>query len=209
MNARIANRPVRARVYDIRDANITLPPEVLVDTNAWLCTQYSRFSLPSVRPETPDYSDFIARCLNENCVLRRSSFTLPEMSHIIEKEEVGFSNANSGRRISVKDSRYDIRLRRKVLVEIVTTWRGVESASQASPGLNITAGTPTVMLRDIGQYKLDGYDLFLLQEARATGTLAVLTHDFDYLSVPDLCVFTANAAGIDAARQAGRLRTIW
>ncbi|MGO4503258.1 MULTISPECIES: hypothetical protein [unclassified Dyella] len=131
------------------------------------------------------------------------------MSHIIEKEEVGFSNANSGRRISVKDSRYDIRLRRKVLVEIVTTWRGVESASQASPGLNITAGTPTVMLRDIGQYKLDGYDLFLLQEARATGTLAVLTHDFDYLSVPDLCVFTANAAGIDAARQAGRLRTIW
>lgn len=207
VNAGKAPRQVKARAYDIRDSAIALPPRILVDTNAWLCTQYARYSLPGVRAEASLYSDFIARCLNEGCILVRSAFTLPEMSHVIEKEEVDFSNGRSGRNLSVKDSRYETTIRRKVLSEIVTAWRGVESCSAPSPGLAINQGTLAEFLSDIGQYKLDGYDLFLLQEARATQTLAVLTHDRDYLSVPDLCVFTAHAEGINAATHFGRLRT--
>lgn len=209
MSLKTGNTPrqVRARAYDIRDSNITLPSRILVDTNAWLCTQYPRYSLPGVRAESPWYSDFIARCLNEGCVLVRSAFTLPELSHVIEKEEVDYSNNQSGKNINTKDSRYETAIRRKVISEIVTAWRGVESCSEPSPGLNIDQAALATFLGDLGQYKLDGYDLFLLQEARATGTLAVLTHDRDYLSVPDLRVFTAHAEGIKSATHFGRLRT--
>lgn len=198
-------RRVYARAKDIRDPKVTLPERLLVDTNAWLCTQYSPFSLPGGRPEAQDYSDFMARCLSEGCTLIRSAFTLPEMIHVIEDAELTRYNRAQQKNLDRKDARYETNFRRKAVAEVLAAWNGVQSWSSPSPGLSVTNNTVLDIVAKFGQYKLDGYDLFLLQEARHTNTLAVLTHDFDYLSVPDLCVYTSNDRGINAAKVCGKL----
>jgi hypothetical protein len=200
-----SQRQIYARAKDIRDPNTQLPQRLLVDTNAWLCTQYSPFSLPGGRPEAKEYTDFIARCLKEGCQLIRSAFSLPEMIHVIEDSELEVHNQRYGKNLRAKQARYETGFRRKTVAEVLAAWDGVKACSEPSPGLTVTNETVLDIVGRFGQYKLDGYDLFILQEARHTQTLAILTHDFDYLSVPDLCVYTSNAQGLAQAKACGRL----
>jgi len=204
---RTVDRPVLAQAFDIRDTNTTLPNDILVDTNAWLSTQYSLFSLPGSRRGSSDYADFFARCFSENCGLIRSAFSLPEIAHVIEVEELRVYNKRHGSALDVKAARYETSFRRKVVAEVLATWAAVSTYSKPSGGIHVTDATVLDIKNRFGQYKLDGYDLFFLQEARETQVRSILTHDFDFLSVPDLRVYTGNSAAVDAARKCGRLRT--
>ena len=183
-----------------------LPENILVDTNAWLSTQYSQFSLPGARHESANYADFLARCLNENCGLVRSAFSLPEIAHVIEAEELRVYNKRFRLDLDVKTARYETNFRRKVVAEVLTTWEAVSTYSSPSEGLYVTNETVLDIKSRFGQYKLDGYDLFFLQEARETRIPSILTHDFDFLSVPDLRIYTGNPVAVEAAKKCGRLR---
>lgn len=52
---------------------------------------------------------------------------------------------------------------------------------------------------------LDGYDLFLLEAARAAGISKVITDDGDFCSVPGIEMFTKNQRVITSAQTQGKL----
>lgn len=205
---RRATRPrnVNAITFDITDSATTLPPRMLVDTNVWLLSQYSPFSLGNRQAAAALYTDFLGRCLDEGCELVRSPFTLPEVTHVIEKAESDAAKQR-GNTMGLKQLRWEPNHRRKVIAEIVTTWQQVQGMSVWSPGLTVDGDVGDQMLADFRNRKIDGYDLLIVQEAMQGEGLPILTDDFDYLSVPMLRVYTANELAVSAARTGGKLRT--
>jgi hypothetical protein len=199
---------VMALVYDIRNVSCTLPAQLFVDTNAWLDMHYPPFSFPQAgRRSAIPHNDFIGRCLAANVSVLRSAFCLPEMAHVIEKDVVDEYCTRTGQRVSRKQSRTMINLRRKVVASFIAAWRGVEQTSTASEGLLADDALAVSALARYGKERLDGYDLFLVEEVMKCGEKAILTDDPDYLSVGGgLKMFTANASAIAAASDAGRLR---
>jgi predicted nucleic acid-binding protein len=52
---------------------------------------------------------------------------------------------------------------------------------------------------------LDGYDLFLLEAAKAAGISKVITDDGDFSGVPGIQMFTKNQRVLTAAQTRGKL----
>lgn len=199
------NRKVHAVTFDIRTM-VNPPTRLLVDTNVWLYWAYGPFSLGDQADSAAPYADFVARCLEQGCRLLRSPFTVPEIAHVIEKNEAKASSER-GNTQRAKQMRWEPNLRRKVIAEVLTAWEQISAASEWSGGLTVNGKTGDEMLMDFRNLKVDGYDLLLVQEALQDGNLGILTHDFDFLSVPKLTVYTANSAGIEAAKNSQRLRS--
>lgn len=198
-------RKVDATTYDIHDSATVLPPRLLVDTNVWLLWHYSPASLGHRQAHAVVYNDFLARCLDEGCQLIRSPFTLPEITHVIEKAECDAADERGERR-TMKQRRWEPNHRLKVIAEVKTTWDQVVNISEWSPGITVNGAAGDQMFVDWRNFKIDGYDLLLIQEALEGEGLPILTDDFDYLSVPRLTVFTGNPSAVNAARAVGKLR---
>lgn len=201
---RMADRTVHALAFDIANPKTPLPEKLLVDTNIWLFTQYAGFG---ERPEANLYADFFKRCFDEECKLVRSAFSLPEIAHVIEGEELKLFNQKQRTNFDRKDARYITLFRRPTTTQVLTTWGAVDKYSEPSPGIQVSDETVKDIKSRFGQYKLDGYDLFLLQEARESGLTSILTHDFDYMSVPDLRIYTGHKDALAAAEKCGKLRS--
>ncbi|MDZ8109013.1 MAG: hypothetical protein RM338_25775 [Nostoc sp. DedQUE12a] len=52
---------------------------------------------------------------------------------------------------------------------------------------------------------LDGYDLLILEAMDKAGVTQIITDDGDYVTVPDIKVFSANSGAIAAATSQGKL----
>ena len=54
---------------------------------------------------------------------------------------------------------------------------------------------------------MDGYDLFMLEAMKEEGIAQIITDDGDFVTVPDIIVFTANHNTIKAAKAQSKLLT--
>jgi predicted nucleic acid-binding protein len=199
-----STRVVHAATYDIRK-DVTPPQRLLVDTNVWLYLAYGPFSLGDQAALAAPYVDFVAKCIEHGCQLLRSPLSVPEIAHVIERNEAKASSAHGNNQ--GKQMRWIPNSRRKVIAEVLNTWKQITATSEWSEGLKVDGAAGDEALLNFRNLKVDGYDLFLVQEALTSGNLAVLTNDFDFLSVPTLTVYTANDAGVEAARRSNRLRS--
>jgi len=86
--------------------------------------------------------------------------------------------------------------------------RNLFPGSQANgfPGAVVIDGARTA--RALSEFKslaIDGYDLFLLQAARACGVTQIISDDGDFCIVPGVTLFTSNQTVIAAAGAQGKL----
>jgi hypothetical protein len=200
-----STRKVNAIAIDVSNIQVKVPDKLLVDTNVWLLSSYSPFSLGKRQDAASIYADFLDRCIAEGCQLLRTPFTLPELTHVIEREEASAARER-GNNKNVKQMRWEPNHRRKVIAEVLSAWQQVAEMSTWTSGIMVDARAADQMLIDFRNLKIDGYDLLIVQEALANGSIPILTDDFDFLSVPKLTVYTANHTAITAAENAGRLR---
>ncbi|WP_449426845.1 hypothetical protein [Rhodanobacter umsongensis] len=200
---------VKALVYDIRDLACPLPSKIFIDTNAWLLWGYAPFSLPGTgHQRATHYTDYMANLVGAQKSLYRSAFCLPEIAHVVEDDQLSTYNQGKPKQTGRKEARGILNLRRKVATSVVATWRTVEQVSLPSIGIMVDDGLAQSALARFGQQKLDGYDLFIVEEVLLSG-FPILTDDADYISVTGLCVFTANDRAIQEAGAAARLRTVY
>jgi len=198
------NYSVQAEVIDITVDIPKAGDAFLVDTNVWYWLTYSNATsyIPS---QMSDYPAYLNNALGANSKVHHSGLTLAELSHIIEKTEREIYERTIGSSIKPKEYRHNLAGQRtRVVSEIQAAWGQVSSLAEP---LAVTIDTPTATaaLNRLQTEKVDGYDLFILESMKNHGVVQVITDDGDFVTVPDIQVFTANRNVIQAARTQGRL----
>jgi|SRR5208282_3577055 len=205
------NYVVQAQVVDLRTDTPKPTDCFYVDTNVWFWTVYARLGM-SPNPPRPyqahDYPTYLKAALATGVDLRWSGLSLSELAHRIEKTEFDiYSRATPGPLLTEKDFRHNLPVERlRVMQEVETAWQAVEAMGKALDRPVVIDATATAnALQELKARALDGYDVFSLHTALASGVASVLSDDGDFCVVPQVTLFTANRTVLAAARAQGRL----
>jgi len=207
------NYAVAADVVDVRRNTPTAGDTFLVDTNVWFWTGYSRagLKLPSwLASKLIDYPDYLHKCLGVGATLHWCGLSLCELAHLIEKTEREIWNdaeiAAGRHACKTKEYRHTASERARVVAEVEIAWNAVESLASVLPApALVDAPNTTAALAEFKPVVLDGYDLFLLQAARAAGVSQIISDDGEFCEVAGITLFTSNPAVIVAAQTQGKL----
>jgi predicted nucleic acid-binding protein len=198
------NYRVQADVIDIRTDTPQAVDEFLVDTNVWYWMTYTRASQGASPPHTTqltDYPNYINQALSNNSRLRFCGLALAELVHLIEKTE---REIYAGQ-ISAKEFRHNLPSQRaNVVSEVQSAWTQV-TALATSIETNVNDSMVSAAVQRFHVEPLDGYDLFLLEAAKAAGISKVITDDGDFSGVPGIQMFTKNQRVLTAAQTQGKL----
>ncbi|HEX7331490.1 MAG TPA: hypothetical protein VF290_08315 [Pyrinomonadaceae bacterium] len=201
------NYRVQADVIDIRTDTPQPVDEFLIDTNVWYWMTYTRASLGTSPPhatQLTDYPNYINQALGNNSRLRFCGLALAELVHLIEKTEREIYSAAAGP-IPAKEFRHNLPSRRaNVVSEVQSAWTQV-TALATSIETNVSDSMISAAVQRFHSEPLDGYDLFLLEAAKAAGISKVITDDGDFSGVPGIQMFTKNQRVIIAAQTQGKL----
>ena len=132
--------------------------------------------------------------------------SLTELAHNIEKieKELYLSRRNL-ENLELKEYRHNhSQQRRQVFREIQNVWLQITRVSDCI-NIEIKAETVQKTLASFETNFLDGYDLFMVEAMKSAGVNQIITDDGDYLTVPNITIFTANGLVIDTARKYGKL----
>jgi len=205
------NYVVQAQVVDLRTDTPKPADRFYVDTNVWFWTVYARLGL-SPKPPWPyqahDYPSYLKTALAAGADLRWSGLSLSELAHRIEKTEWEiYCNTVAGVPPREKEFRHNLPVeRQRVMQEVETAWQAVEAMGNAlDKPVVIDATTTANALQELKARALDGYDVFSLHTALASGVNSILSDDGDFCVVPQVTLFTANRTVLTAAQAQGRL----
>jgi len=174
-----------------------------VDTNIWYWLTYKPSAAPS-----PNYANYFSNALVNEAMLCYSEILLPELAHIIEKNECNIFNRRNGKDFLVKDFRRNHPRERIPIASIVKlAWDQVKRDAQP---LELKLYESPISDRAINRFAtqmVGGYDLFILEIMEIEGITKIITDDSDYVTVPNIQVFTANKKVLKEARLQGKLLT--
>ena len=199
-------KSVEGMVYDIRSVEPEPEHEYFVDTNAWYWTTYSRASIPATAKtrtyQSHQYPRFIKKALDKGSILHRCDLSFAELTHTIEDcERQIFIEFIAERDVSTKEYRHsEDEEREQVVSEVESVWGQIKQMSQCLE-LTIHDPTTTNAMTDLKQYRIDGYDILLLQAMKQGKLAKIVTDDSDFATVPGIEVFTCNRALIELARK--------
>jgi hypothetical protein len=207
------NYAVAAQVVDLRNDKPRGTDAFLVDTNVWFWTSYSRagLKLPKwLASKLIDYPDYLQKSVKIGARLHWCGLTLCELAHLIEKTEREIWNDGetaAGRQTcTAKKYRHNPAERARVIGELDVAWKGIEALGSVLPApAVIDAPNTAAALLEFKTVLLDGYDLFLLQAARAAGVSQIISDDGDFCEIAGIVLFTSNPAVIAAAKAQGKL----
>lgn len=201
------NYRVQADVVDIRTDTPRPLDAFLVDTNVWYWMTYTRASLgdsPPHKTQLTDYPNYIKQALGNNSRLRFCGLALAELVHLIEKTEREIYSAAAGQ-VPPKEFRHNLPSQRaNVVAEVQSAWTQV-TALATSIDTHVNDSMVNAAVQRFRSEPLDGYDLFLLEAAKAAGVSKVITDDGDFSSVPGIQMFTKNQRVLAAAQTQGKL----
>ena len=185
-----------------------------MDTNAWLWTTYAN-ATQRVRPERRQqltaYTGYLQQCLQAGALCHWCGLTLSELAHQIESAEYDIWNTAekaAGRAGGwPKEFRHNFPAERaRVVQEIENAWQSVEALGTVLPvPLVVDHAATTNALAEFKTLAVDGYDLFFLQAARASGVTQIITDDGDFCGVPGITLSTSNRSVLTAAQVQGKL----
>lgn len=203
------NYTVHAEVVDIRNDTPGQDDIFLVDTNVWYWTTYSRANQADTRPKTyqiNNYPAYIKKALSSKSQLCGCGLSLAELAHLIEKTELEiYSRITGFDKTRKKEFRHNHSPQRvNVVAEIQTAWSQVKIMAKAID-IQINESSTDNALSRLSTQQLDGYDLFILEAISKIGVVKIITDDGDYVTVPDIQVFTANQNVITTAQNQGKL----
>jgi hypothetical protein len=202
---------VDAEVVDVRADTPRDTDRFLLDTNVLKLMSYSRASLGSRPPQSyqvQQYPLYIQKALSSGAELCRCPLSLAELATLIEKCELDIWNG-AGNPGSLKEFRHNYPSERsRVTAEIEAAWIQVKSLAATSLDAHLDDRTADAAVSRLVSQRVDGCDALML-EALANASLdQVLTDDSDWVTVPGICVFTANANSIRAAKNQGKLLAV-
>lgn len=197
---------VQASVVDIRNDHPAEDDIFLVDTNVWYWQTYTKASLSAQSYQTAYYPSYLQTALNNSSSLMYCGLSLSELAHQIEKTEREIFNRNVPRNITSKPYRHNYPdQRQNVVEEIKDAWEQVTSIAVCAD-ITVNESTTNKALQKLETQLLDGYDLLILEAMETANITQVITDDGDYVTVPDITVFTANNRVIQAAGNQGQLK---
>lgn len=204
------NPMVRADVFDISFVTPSSADQLLVDTNVWIWYSYTPAALgasPSAQRGINAYMAFMMKVRAARGTLLRCGLCLAELGATIERyERETFNRLEGGRVLDKKEFRHCLpESRKKVVSEIAAAWSSVCAAASVAEVV-ISEKTTNAALECYSRAETDGIDAFLLEAVRGTREVQVLTDDIDFVTVPDVHVFTANAKALRLARDQKKLR---
>jgi len=199
---------VRADVVDIRTDLPRHDDTLLVDTNVWYWVTYSRASQASRSPsryQVRDYPLYVKNAMAAGARVCCCCLSFAELAYLIENTERDIKSVMSGSPIEPKVFRHNHPLdRQRVVSEISAAWAQVRSMSSSVEAV-VNPGLIDAAITRLKTDAMDGYDILMLEAARADGTCQVLTDDGDFATVSGIRVHTSNRNVIHAARDAGKL----
>ena len=197
---------IQAKIVDIRYDNPTKTDQFFIDTNVWYWTTYSAASILTTSYQTKEYPGYIKKILERKSTIMRCELILSEIAHVIENSEYEIFCEKSEAEISKKEFRHNYPNERNFVVdEIESAWETICDSSESS-GIVLDEENSKYILGDLKQFCLDCYDIVYLREMRdKLDEPKIITDDGDFVTVPDITVFTANNAVIRAADDAGML----
>ncbi|MCE0483825.1 MAG: hypothetical protein LV479_06275 [Methylacidiphilales bacterium] len=204
---------VRANVVDLANHLPQRNETYLVDTNVWFWTAYPRLNdavLDGSRYQIRAYPECLARIRKANAKPFWCGLTFSELAHQIEEVEYQIWNRTfdvSRGRVTMKEFRHNFASERANVVKTIDgAWISVTNvAEMLSSPVTIDLAATESARDELSRCALDGYDLFLLQTARRSGVLNIISDDGDLCVVPDITLFTCNRAVIDCANRQGKL----
>ena len=205
-----ANYTVRADVIDIQQDNPRKEDIFLVDTNVWYWQTYTQASIlskPYNQYQTQQYPSYLNKALSANALLSYCGLSLMELVHNIERSErqVSIGQGAIPNNTKPKEYRHNYpQERANVVSEIQLACSQVRSIA-----VEVTVSVESLVvnsaLNRLQTQLLDGYDLLILEAMKGANINSIITDDGDYVTVPDIKVFTANRNVIIAARNQGKL----
>ena len=130
--------------------------------------------------------------------------TLAELIHLIEKTEREIYSAGAGQ-IPPKEFRHNLPSQRlNVVSETQSAWTQL-TALASSIDTHVNDAMISAAVQRFQSEPLDGYDLFLLEAAKAAGVSKVITDDGDFSGVSGIQMFTKNQRVLAAAQTQGKL----
>ncbi len=201
---------VRAQVVDLQADTPRAGDAFLVDTNAWLWTCYAKATLGMDhrrRQQTTCYAGYLNRCARAGSSLRWCGLGLSELAHQIERAEYEIWLAAGHANEKPKEFRHNYPAERvRVVQEIENAWHAVEALGTVLPApLVVDHAATTNALAEYKTLAVDGYDLFFLQAARASGVTQIISDDGDFCGVPGITLFTSNRSVLSAAHAQGKM----
>lgn len=194
---------INATVVDITHDNPRASDLLYVDTNVWYWFAYPRVNL-GLKPERRQIADrylaYMEKLLDAQVTLCVSGLTFNELASSIEGAERKIARTPP----RDKAFRYDQARRAIVVEQLHATWDIVMNAAH---WLDVAVTQPAInATRELwSDYPLDPTDALVLRALEEHGIRQVLTDDRDFAAVPDITVFTADDAVIDAARASDHL----
>ncbi|MBI4658311.1 MAG: hypothetical protein HY735_05580 [Verrucomicrobia bacterium] len=143
--------------------------------------------------------------------LRWSGLSLSELAYRIERTEFDiYRRTPQGNHLTeaqFKEYRHNIPPeRQRVIQEVETAWQAVESMGKPiDKPVVIDSAETSEALQDLKTHALDGYDVFALRAALASGIAQILSDDGDFCVVSGIHLFTANRNVVATAQSQGRL----
>jgi predicted nucleic acid-binding protein len=204
------NYEIQAQIVDIRVDSPRADDVFMVDTNVWYWHTYTNASISAASYQIESYPDYLSQAIVANSILTYTGLSLSELSHLIEKTEYNLfvdSQNLDPKRFKPKEYRHNHPTeRKKVIKEIETAWSQVKSTS-APIDVVVNEVVTNLALSRLQSQFLDGYDLFMLEAMKKEGIAQIITDDGDFVTVPDIIVFTANHYTIKAAKAQSKLLT--
>ncbi|WP_152226414.1 PIN domain-containing protein [Pseudomonas sp. SCB32] len=199
---------VRANVVNITTDTPKANDVFLVDTNAWYWLFYPKASVfqlqnSAAQPyQVTDYPTYLKAVLSSGAKLYCSPLSFSELAHNIESAERSIYAFNANKTIGAKEFRHNYpNQRARVATLIQSVWQDVTDTSDLMP-VNLDCQFTAAAVKKFSLMALDGYDLFMVEQALASGVTNIITDDSDYCSVPGITVFTSNQTAIREATSA-------
>jgi hypothetical protein len=201
---------IRADVVDARTVAASKGQAFLIDTNVWFWMCYEAApDAPGVSKswQSRAYPAILDRVVKSGGRLVWSPFSWSELCHIIERTEWEIAKACGATQTkTVKQFRHEsMQERERVVGTIQETWAQVTSLAAPMSNISLNAGTVETANAELSSVMLDGYDLFMAQQLRASELAGIITDDTDFVTFPGITVFTANSRIVSEARAQGRL----
>ncbi|MFG6105303.1 PIN domain-containing protein [Leptothoe sp. EHU-05/26/07-4] len=202
------NLAIQADIIDIRNDSPRAGDIFWVDTNVWYWLTYTNASIAgTAQPyQINNYPPYIAAAVQAGAQLCCSGLTLAELSSRIERSESKLAGYDY--RGGLKEYRHNDSAGRSSVVTLVENcWEQITDSFSRLENLSIDSATAAQALTQFGTSKVDGYDLFIIENMMQHGITKIITDDGDYSTVPGIEVFTANGNVVRTARRQRRLIT--
>lgn len=202
---------VRAQVVDITIDKPQKNDSFLVDTNVWYWLTYTKASF-SANPPKPyqvtAYSGYISNVIANGSMIYRIGASLPELAHSIEATEYEIYSRLCG--ISPPPQKKEFRHnnagdRQVVISEIKAAWSQIRKIAPLID-MNVNEIGIDSAIKLIENYPIDGYDSFFADTIIKFKKF-LITDDADFITIPNIYVFTANPLAIRLAKDSHNLIT--